>query len=259
MDNDSTPRAWLDDLRLAIAFSTRLRFIGAGARSTHDPGQVRRALRLAPLAGVLVALVVAAVFAILDGLSLPPLAAALLAMAAGFWVTGGLHEDGLADTADGLGAVASRARRLEIMRDSRVGTFGAVALVLSFGLRAVALGEIEPGAAALAALVAAHALSRALFLPAMMLTTPARTDGLSGGLTRPRQGEALVAIALGLGLAVVALGPAIALACAVAAAIVGAVVVLIARAKLGGYTGDVLGALQQVSEMTLLLTIASLS
>lgn len=259
MDDSTTPRAWLEDLRLAIAFSTRLSLVGSDATPGHDPARIRRALRMAPLAGILVALVVAAVFVVLDGLSLPPLAAALLAVAAGFWVTGGLHEDGLADTADGLGAVASRARRLEIMRDSRVGTFGAVALVLSFGLRAIALSEIEAGAAALAALVAAHGLSRALFLPAMMLLVPARADGLSGRLPAPRRGEALMAIALGLGLTVLALGPAVGLACVVATAIVGTAVILIARAKLGGYTGDVLGALQQVGEMTLLLTIASLS
>lgn len=259
MDDSSTPRAWLEDLRLAIAFSTRLPLVGSGAAPGRDPGRIRRALRMAPLAGLLVALVVAAVLAVLDGLSLPPLAAALIAVAAGFWVTGGLHEDGLADTADGLGAVASRARRLEIMRDSRVGTFGAVALVLSFGLRAMALAEIEAGAAALAALVAAHGLSRALFLPAMMLTIPARADGLSGRLPAPRPGETLVAVGLGLGLTVVALGPTLALACVIATVIVSAVVILIARAKLGGYTGDVLGALQQVGEMALLLTIASLS
>ncbi len=259
MDDSTTPRAWLEDLRLAIAFSTRLPLVGPRTTVGHDPARIRRALRMAPLAGVLVALVVAAVFAVLDGLSLPPLAAALLAVAAGFWVTGGLHEDGLADTADGLGAVASREGRLEIMRDSRVGTFGAVALVLSFGLRAMALGEIEAGAAALAALVAAHGLSRALFLPAMMVTVPARIDGLSGRLPAPRRGEALMATALGLGLTVIALGPAVALACVAATAIVGTAVILIARAKLGGYTGDVLGALQQVGEMTLLLTIASLS
>jgi adenosylcobinamide-GDP ribazoletransferase len=93
----------------------------------------------------------------------------------------------------------------------------------------------------------------------MMLTIPARADGLSGRLPAPRPGETLVAVGLGLGLTVVALGPTLALACVIATVIVSAVVILIARAKLGGYTGDVLGALQQVGEMALLLTIASLS
>ncbi|GAG53084.1 unnamed protein product, partial [marine sediment metagenome] len=125
MFDPSLPGAWLADLRLAIAFSTRLPLGRPGDR----PERVRRALRLAPLAGLLVALFVAGVLVVLEGLSLPPLAAALIAVAAGFWLTGGLHEDGLADTADGLGAVATRAGRLAIMRDSRVGTFGAVALI----------------------------------------------------------------------------------------------------------------------------------
>jgi adenosylcobinamide-GDP ribazoletransferase len=257
MSDPSPPGAWFEDLRLAIAFSTRLPLGRPGGRPGDRPERVRRALRLAPLAGLLVALFVAGVLVVLESLSLPPLAAALIAVAAGFWLTGGLHEDGLADTADGLGAVAPRAGRLAIMRDSRVGTFGAVALILSFGLRALALAQFDTGPAALAALVAAHGLSRGLFLPTMVLMAPARTDGLSGGLPAPHRGDALVALTVGMALTLAALGFSGALAAAIAALIACGAFLLVARARLGGYTGDVLGAVQQVGEITMLLTIAS--
>lgn len=244
----------IEDLRVSVAFSTRLPL----HRADDDPARVGRALRLAPIAGLLVGALVASVLTIGSALGLPPLAAAILALFAGFWFTGGLHEDGLADTADGLGATARQARRLEIMRDPAVGTFGAVALVTSFGLRAVALAAITPTSTTWAALLVAHSFSRALFAPAMFAMPAAQRDGLSGTLVKPTGRDALLSLGLGLGLALAVQGISGALLLSIVGLSAAVLLLLVARWKIGGYTGDVLGALQQVVEIVLLLALASL-
>jgi adenosylcobinamide-GDP ribazoletransferase len=244
-----------EDIRLSVAFATRLPV----GRPGDDPSAVSRALRLAPIAGLLVALLAASVLSVAETLGLPPLAGALLTLLVVFWFTGGLHEDGLADFADGLGARGERRRRLEVMRDSRVGTFGTVAIVASFGLRAAALSEIASAATLLSALIAAHAFSRALFTPAMLLLTPARPDGLSGVLAKPRGADALLSLVLGLAVVLAARGVSEGLLLVLLGLPAGGALLLIARWKLGGYTGDVLGAMQQVVEIMFLLSMASLA
>jgi adenosylcobinamide-GDP ribazoletransferase len=179
--------------------------------------------------------------------------AALLAILAGLVVTGALHEDGLADAADGLFGGGDRQRRLAIMRDSRHGTFAVLALVMSVGLRAFALSRIgEPVFAGLA-LVAAHAGSRALLAPVLWGCAPARDDGLGAGAGRPPAGVVAAALAIALAIILAALGPvAGGVALGLAAATV-ALAAAVARQRIGGYTGDVLGAHQQIGEITILL------
>ena len=118
---------------------------------------------------------------------LPPLPAAALAVAATVAVTGALHEDGLADVADGFGGGATRERKLEIMRDSRIGTYGVCALILSFILRISALTNLGDPALVTAVLVAAHAAARAPIPAFMRLVPAARTDGLSADAGRGLQ------------------------------------------------------------------------
>jgi adenosylcobinamide-GDP ribazoletransferase len=210
-----------------------------------------------PVAGAVVGALAAAGFALAWLLGLPPLAAALLAVGTGITATGALHEDGLADAVDALGAGGSRGRRLAVMRDSRIGTFGALAVVLSVGLRAAALDGLGPWVAA-AALVAAHAGSRALLPLAMTLMPAARADGLGAGAGRP-DGPAL-GWSLGLGAAAVllALGPGAGLTAAALAVVAVLAAARLARRAVGGYTGDVLGAIQQTAEIVILLTAAAL-
>ena len=243
----------IDDVRLCIAFSTRLPV----GRLGDDPSTISHALRVAPVAGTLIALVAALVLFAAELSSLPPLAGAFVTLLAVFWFTGGLHEDGLADFADGLGVTGGPRRRLEVMRDSRVGTFGVVAIVTSFGLRAAALAEIAPDGAALSALLAAYAFSRALFTPAMLFLPPARPDGLSGALAKPSMTDALVSLALGLVIVLAARGLSEGLLLALLGLAAAGALLLVARWKLGGYTGDVLGAKQQVVEIVFLLSMAS--
>jgi adenosylcobinamide-GDP ribazoletransferase len=183
--------------------------------------------------------------------------AALLGLVAAGFVTGALHEDGLADTADGFGGGRDRDEKLAIMRDSRQGSYGIIALILTIGLRAAALYTIaEPVEGALA-LIAAHAASRAALAPALYLLRPAREDGLGATAGRPSLATTLVAVAIGAVVALGALGPVrggIALILT-AAAVAGTA--MLARRQIGGYTGDVLGAFEQVGEIVMLLAAAA--
>jgi adenosylcobinamide-GDP ribazoletransferase len=247
------PRGWLADLHLAATFLTRLPLPDPGA---VPPGGLAAAMRCFPLVGAGLGLVAGLIAAAASSV-LPPLAAALLAVLVLVLATGALHEDGLADFADGLGARGGPERRLEVMHDSRNGTFGVLALVFSVALRAAALAAIAGAAAKIGALVAAAALSRALIPVAMRRLPPARPDGLAALAGRPGADCALTAFALGALFAGLGLGLAAipAIACA---ALVGLGVAELARRRLGGYTGDVLGAVAQASEIALLLAAAAL-
>jgi adenosylcobinamide-GDP ribazoletransferase len=183
--------------------------------------------------------------------------AALAAVLASAALSGALHEDGLADAADGLFGGGDRATRLAIMRDSRHGTFGVLALVASVMLRAAALARLGDPVHAGLALVAAHAASRAALPTMMRALAPARPDGLGAAAGRPRAAQALAAAAIALALALAALGPARgALTLAAAAAAIAAAAGL-AKRWIGGYTGDVLGAFQQIGEIVILLAAAA--
>jgi adenosylcobinamide-GDP ribazoletransferase len=233
----------------ALAFLTRIPV----AAAPFEDGALAKAAWAFPLVGAGVGAVAGIVFLAAESIGLGDDPAALLAILAGLVVTGALHEDGLADAADGLLGGGDRERRLAIMRDSRHGTFAVLALVMSVGLRAAALARIGDPLFAGLALVAAHAGSRALLAPVLWGLSPARDDGLGAGAGRPR--PAIVGCALGIALAIVlaALGPlAGLLAFGVAAATVAAAAAF-ARQSIGGYTGDVLGAVQQLGEITILL------
>jgi len=240
----------IGDVRTAVAFLTRL---PAGA----PDGSLRRACWAFPIAGLVVGAAGGGVFAVAAAADLPGLVAALLAVAAMVAASGALHEDGLADTADGLGGGDTPERRLEIMRDSRSGAFGVLALIFSVALRAAAIAAIASPGAVLAALLAAAALSRGL-LPGMMHILPlASTRGLAASAGKPSAGVTWSAAVLGGLTAAVLLGPATgfgALAAAVAAV---AAIAALAQRRIGGYNGDTLGAAQQVAEITILIVISA--
>jgi adenosylcobinamide-GDP ribazoletransferase len=180
-----------------------------------------------------------------------------LAVLATVVLTGALHEDGIADTADGLIGGHDRDQRLAIMRDSRHGTFGVVAIVLSVLLRAAALAEIGEAVYVGLALIAAHAASRSALPVGMLALGPARADGLGATAGRPRTPLAIVALAIGLLVTLAALGPTRG---AIAFGLAGAAVFtmgMLAHRRIGGYTGDVLGAFQQLGEIAMLLTAAA--
>jgi adenosylcobinamide-GDP ribazoletransferase len=240
------------DIADALRFFTRLRLREPNPGTSLDIDRIAWA---APVAGVAVGLVGALVLALTTALGLPLLLRAGLTTAGLVAATGALHEDGLADVADGFGGGATRARKLEIMRDSRIGAYGAIAIALALILRVGALAAALDGGfwrAALSLMLVA-ALSRAAALTPLALLPPARGDGagaaagqLDSSALTAAWGSALV-IALALGL--VALGLAHALLAALMSGAGALLMVALARRAIGGQTGDVAGAAQQCSEI----------
>lgn len=226
------------------------------------PLQTAVAAPAVAVAGALIGSVSAAVL-LASSVGLPPLLAAGLAITALVLVSGAMHEDGLADTADGLGGGSTPERRLDIMRDSRTGAFGVVAIVLALVLRVVAIAVLMERLGALgagAAIVAVAATSRVASLLPLWLLKPARDDGLGAAAGRPL-GSAMVvgtllSLAATIGLlwtpGILVAGSALAVVAAFGAAWV---VARIAEARLGGHTGDIAGAAQQLAEIAMLLTL----
>src|SRR5438270_2790816 len=246
-------RGPFDEFAIATALLTRL---PVGAAVPAD-GAVAAAGWAFPLVGAGIGAVCAIAFLMAELLGCGQAPAALIALGAGLAITGAFHEDGLADTADGFGGGHDRETKLAIMRDSNHGSFAILALVFSVGLRGAALATIGDPIHAGLALLAAHAASRGA-LPAMMhLLKPARADGLGFTAGRPSRAVALIAAVIGIAIALAALGPARgAIALLLAAAGI-ALIAMLARRQIGGYTGDVLGAFQQIGEIVMLLVAAA--
>ncbi len=200
-----------------------------------------------PLVGAIVGAAGSVVLAAGLALGLPQSLAALWALLATVLVTGGLHEDGLADTADGIGGGRTRERKLAIMRDSRIGSFGALALLFSLLLRGTALA-VSPHP--VQAILLVSVLGRGAMLLPLLLLAPARPEGLAHSLSSARR----TSIIAGIGLSALAAcsAPAVGLA-AVAA---GLAATRLAGRQLGGYTGDVLGATEQAAECFALTMLA---
>ena len=182
-------QAWLAErgreFQAGILFLTQLRY---GATEPVSGGAISRAAWAFPLVGVVVGLVGAVVYGLAYHLGLPFWPAAALCIAATMTLTGCLHEDGLADTIDGFGGGETRERKLDIMRDSRIGTYGVCALVIAILLRVSALALIGAPGPVTAALIAAHAAGRAVMPAIMALLPPARPDGLSASAGQPPLG-----------------------------------------------------------------------
>lgn len=205
-----------------------------------------------PLVGAFLAALAWAAGAAALLLGLPPVLAAGFALVAGTVLTGALHEDGLADCADGFWGGGTRARRLEILRDSRIGSYGVIALVLALGMRWAALTLLFEAGHAAAALLAAGMLSRAGMAALMWRLPFAREDGLAVRVGRPPGATAAIGCLVAVAGAVLVLGNA-GIGAAAAALLATAGVAALARAKLGGQTGDVLGTAQQAAEIAALL------
>ena len=246
----------IDLFRVAVQFLTRL---PVPALRDFQPEWTARSARYFPLVGALVGLASAGVFVVASE-AWSGILPALLAVAAGVLITGAFHEDGLADTLDGLGGGQTRERRLEIMKDSRIGAFGALGLGLTLAVKIAALGELSAWTGVLA-LVAAHAGGRAAAVIAMRVLPYAgdldrtKVKPVADGVTT---GEVLVAVVIAI-LAFVPLFAVAPLTACVAVAAGGAVATLMARAAaklIGGWVGDTLGATEQMFEVGFLLACA---
>ena len=247
-------RRALDQLRFAMMMLTRL---PVGQLSDPVPSLAQSAWAF-PLVGAVTGSLGWAVLVALSQIGLSAMLAALLALAAMIWVTGALHEDGLADVADGLGGGRDREACLEIMRDSRIGSYGVVALVLVLGLKATALAELlsQDSAALWASVVFVAIASRALMLAVLILLPPARPDGLGHTAAGPAPLALLpgVAVLVASGGLIGVAGIAVVLVMALAAIAMAG----LAHRRINGQTGDVLGGVQNLSETIGLVAVATL-
>jgi adenosylcobinamide-GDP ribazoletransferase len=237
------------EAQVALMLLTRL---PAGRLGEPVPTLARRLAF--PLAGLAVGGVVAAVMAAGQALGWSAAVAAGVAMVAGLLATGGLHEDGLGDVADGFGGGHTRERKLEIMKDSRLGSYGAIALVMALGLRWLLLAQ----AGTPWRIVALAVASRALLVAALALMPAARSDGL--GRSASGVGVWRLAVGLGLGGAVLlgGLGVLAGLAAGLGMVLAVALMGWVACRQIGGQTGDVLGAMQLIGEIAGWLALVSL-
>lgn len=242
----------LTDIRIALAFFTRL-----PQPHFHAPDRkLGEAIWAAPVAGLAVALLGWLVFLIADTLGIPTLPAAALILATTIAVTGSLHEDGLADVADGFGGGKTLEHKLEIMHDSRLGTYGGAALALSLLLRWSALATVVSHDAALLALVAAHVGSRAIFAKLTRETPLASQSGLAASVGDIPDRSAMLALAIGAA-ALLCLGIFGAFVTAIAVVVIVVAVRQLCLRQIGGLTGDTLGAAQQLAEITILLAASA--
>ncbi len=226
---------------LAIVFLTRIP-LGFALPQYEVP--LMRALWAFPLAGALVG-AISALPLLLPG---PSLVTAALAVVLAVWMTGGLHEDGLADFADGMGG-QTREERLMIMRDPRIGSYGMLALLLCLILRVVSISALGP-----VALIGAAALGRTAIVLALTMLPAARDDGLGRAAGRARYGQ--MAIAMGLALIFLGCSGHAGLAALIAGGLGAGMVIRLARQRLGGQTGDVLGTASLVCETSALAAMA---
>ncbi len=263
MDQPSQTRRLprLEDIARMLRFYSRLPVPPLpGEAEPHAPPDFARAAWALPIAGCLIAIPAVIALAAALALRLPGLAAATIAIAALVMTTGAFHEDGLADTADGFGGGATRERKLEIMKDSRIGAYGGAALVLSLVMRVALIAGISERAGALAAaaaMLAAACLSRPAGLVPLAALPPASGTGLSG-LAKPPSQNALAAALLIAGLLTGAFGalgglpPAGSVLGAFGALAAGAAVTYLSARQIQGQTGDVAGAAQQAAEIVFL-------
>jgi len=244
----------LEHFALCISFFSRIPLPPSlAAKISHDI-KLTEAITLFPIAGLVIAIITAGLW-YLASMALPPTLAAGLAIGFSLLITGALHEDGLADCADGFGGTPDKDKALTIMRDSTIGTYGGAALVLSIGLRWAALANLAPIAGCLALLIA-HSGSRAAMTIAMQFSVYARAEGL-GKLASGELPSAHFLITLLIAFAFALLFGLWQGAVAFAIALTLAWTFLkYAEHRIGGYTGDVLGAMQQIAEIAILISLA---
>ncbi len=243
---------------IALQFFTRLpipRWVG------FQPEWLHHASRYFPLVGCVVAAVAAAVY-LLAALVLPAPVAAVLSTAASIYVTGAFHEDGFADTCDGLGGGMTRERVLEIMKDSRIGAYGAIGMVCMLGAKCTALAMLPPSSA-ITALFIAHPLSRLAATSLIWRMDYARAEGKAKPMAQQMTGTefAIATLTAFLPGAVVVAGgqltAALLCACIAAAALCALWLARKFQARIQGYTGDCLGAVQQLAEVAVYLVLVA--
>lgn len=253
-------RRGVSDFTQALGFLTQIPLADRdGAAERPD---FRSTAWTFPIVGVVVGLGGGIVYALATGVGLAPMLSAALAVTATVTLTGAIHEDGLSDTADGFGGGKTATAKLEIMRDHRIGAYGAIALVLSILLRVAAIEAVafRGAGAVLLILVAAEAISRAGLVKMWHDLPAARLDGLSKDTGSPDDRATMTTLGVAVAIVAVTTIPAAGFWAALVASAGTAAAVLvftgICRNQIGGQTGDTLGAVQQVAVLSFLILIA---
>lgn len=210
-----------------------------------------------PIVGTTIGAIGAAVYVACSWIGLPATLGAICSLGVAVLATGGLHEDALADVADGFGGGRSRERKLEIMRDSRVGAFGVLALVFAMAARGAAIASIAVPSKVAAAMVTAGALGRGVMVVPLLLLAPARTDGLGERLATASASRSMIALALAALTPLLLLSVSHTLCVITVALAMGLYMTALARRQVGGYTGDVLGATEVMVECAVLAALAT--
>jgi len=247
-------QGWYSDLKICFCVLTRIPvYIGI----SPEDFSISKASRFFPIIGAVIGLSASLVLWIGSWFDFSSNLLALFALLTLTLITGALHEDGLADTCDGLGGGITRDQKLRIMRDSQIGTYGVMALLFSFGLRWAAYAEITGQGVGhiLAALISAAAGSRAALPVIMYLIPVAREDGLSVSAGKPSVDRAITALLIGVGFLLFILGFRISIIALGMSIFAAGLFVYFVATRIGGQTGDVLGAAQQIIEITILLAI----
>jgi adenosylcobinamide-GDP ribazoletransferase len=241
------------DLVTAFTLLTRLPVVRFGGSS-----DLARSVWAFPVVGLIVGVLGGLVYWAAFRLGMPPFLAGIWTLVATLVLTGAFHEDGLADTADGFGGGRTRDRKLEIMRDSRIGSYGALALGLSLLIRIDAMAAIGRPGPVLGALIVAGTTGRAGMIVTLLSLRPARSDGMAATMSDIPVWSAV----LGLALAVLAAFLCLPIEGALVATILGLgssfALAKLAQAQIGGHTGDILGASEVIVECVTLTAIVSM-
>ncbi|MDD2876607.1 MAG: adenosylcobinamide-GDP ribazoletransferase [Acidiphilium sp.] len=209
-----------------------------------------------PVVGACIGALAGLVYALASDIGMTPALAACWTLIAGVLLTGGLHEDGLADTADGLGGGATPSRKLAIMRDSRIGTYGALALVFSLAVRGCAIMAIAHPGSVVVSLIVSGMLGRTAMVVVLRRTMPARAEGQAASLGTIGRIPARVGGAIAAFGTWVLMPFSTAFLLTVIAGLIGALWARFIRRAIGGYTGDTLGAVEVITECVVLTMIA---
>ena len=257
MEQKPASPLWVHDFAACLGLLTRL-----PVRVDSDLAMQRSAAATwaYPVVGVLIGTLGLCIFLVGQFLGLPPVVSLVLVFGAQIILTGAMHEDGLADSADGLWGGWSVERRLSIMKDSHIGVYGVCAIAVVLALKLFAAATLTLPLLMLA-LLGGNALSRAVLVAHLYSLPSARGGGLGQSVGRPPKQSVWIALGLAVGLTLVLglfagqLWAAVAMI--IAAGLAAWACARIARAKIKGYTGDTLGATQQVCDVAILITLSA--
>jgi len=244
-------RSWIHSIQRGLGFFTRL------PSGHYDPAALGESAAVFPVIGLIIGALASLFIAFATFIHLPPTIGILLGISAAIIITGGLHEDGLADTADALGARGDREKRILILKDSRIGAFGAIALILALLIKLETLSGLPSSWHTMTYFICAHILGRGI-LPTVMRSAPLMSnEGMAAAAGQPSVTAARTALIISFILVLLLMGPVKSIVAFGAAILTGLLLIRIAYRIFGGYNGDVLGAIEQCVELAVLINLRS--